>query len=198
MRNEEQSGGAGATSPDVAELRLLGRVAEGDREAFQELYNGYHRRLARFLTRLTHGYPIAEEVINDTMYVVWCKAGEFRGQSRVSTWIMGIAYRRAMKALKRESVAAKVPLMPGDTHGAAPDPAQRSYELREWIGQALGELSPDQRMVVELAYYMDLSCQEIAAIMDCPVNTVKTRMFHARRKLRNALPAEAGYGEENK
>jgi RNA polymerase sigma-70 factor, ECF subfamily len=189
----DSAGGAGAATADAAEQRLLERVAQGDRQAFQELYVAYHRRLARFLTRLTHGYPIAEEIINDTMYVVWRKAAGFRGQSQVSTWIMGIAYRRALKALKRESTAAHVPCVPDDEELQATDAEQRTGELREWIGQALDQLPAEQRMAVELTYYVGLSCQEIAAIMECPVNTVKTRMFHARRKLRTALPQQDGF-----
>src|SRR5258707_10440612 len=90
---------------DEGDRRLLARVAAGDREAFRELYIMYHRRLARFLTRLTRQYEIAEEVINDTLWAVWRKAGDFRGDSRVSTWIMGIAYRRALKSLRARSRA---------------------------------------------------------------------------------------------
>ena len=191
--DDGDAGGAGVETANAGELRLLERVAQGDRRAFQELYVSYHRRLARFLTRLTHGYPIAEEIINDTMYVVWRKAAEFRGQSQVSTWIMGIAYRRALKALKRESNATHVPSMQGDEDSPATDATQRTNELHEWIGDALAQLSAEQRMVVELTYYVGLSCQEIATIMACPVNTVKTRMFHARRKLRTALPQEEGF-----
>jgi RNA polymerase sigma-70 factor (ECF subfamily) len=193
--SSDAGGGAGATSANTAELRLLERVAQGDRQAFLELYVGYHRRLARFLTRLTHGYPIAEEIINDTMYVVWRKAAEFRGQSQVSTWIMGIAYRRALKALKRESSASHVPTPPGEDNSPAVDDTQRTDELHEWIGRALEQLPAEQRMVVELTYYVGLSCQEIAVIMECPVNTVKTRMFHARRKLRTALPQQGGFAD---
>jgi RNA polymerase sigma-70 factor (ECF subfamily) len=187
--------GAGPGTANAADLHLLSRVAEGDRQAFQELYVCYHRRLARFLTRLTRGYPIAEEIINDTMYVVWRKAAGFRGQSQVSTWIMGIAYRRALKALKRESAAALVPYMPGDEDAQAADPTRQADELREWIGHALDQLPAEQRMVIEFTYYLGLSCQEIATIMECPVNTVKTRMFHARRKLRTALPLQGGLAD---
>ena len=186
------AGGAGAGAANAAELRLLERVAQGDRQAFQELYIAYHRRLARFLRRLTHGYPIAEEIINDTMYVVWRKAAGFRGQSQVSTWIMGIAYRRALKALKRESNAAHAPSTPGSEDLPTTDAAQLTDELHEWLGYALDQLPAEQRMVVELTYYVGLSCQETATIMDCPVNKVKTRMFHARRKLRTALPQLGG------
>ena len=189
------AGGVGPANANVAERRLLERVAEGDRQAFQELYVIYHRRLARFLVRLTRGYPIAEEIINETMYVVWRKAAGFRGQSQVSTWIMGIAYRRALKALKRESSAAHVPILPADEEARDVGVAQQAEELREWIGHALDRLPAEQRMVVELTYYVGLSCQEIATVMECPVNTVKTRMFHARRKLRAALPRQDAFAD---
>ena len=63
------------------EVDLIARIAEGDRKAFEELYNLYHRRMARFLTRLTRRYDVAEEVINDTFWVVWNKAGDFRGET---------------------------------------------------------------------------------------------------------------------
>src|SRR5215472_7419552 len=64
------------------ETDLIARIAEGDRKAFEELYYLYHRRLARFLTRLTRRYDIAEEVVNDTFWVVWRKAKTFRVDSR--------------------------------------------------------------------------------------------------------------------
>src|SRR5512134_3594333 len=102
---------AGVSTND-RERQLLRRVADGDRQAFQTLYLAYHRRLARFLTRVTRRYDVAEEVINDTLWVVWCKAGQFRGESQVSTWIMGIAYRRALKALRHLQAAAPQPDIP--------------------------------------------------------------------------------------
>src|SRR6201982_3664020 len=82
------------------EKDLIARIADGDRRAFEELYGLYHRRLARFLTRLTRRYDVAEEVINDTFWIVWKKAGDFRGESQPSTWILGIAYRRARNAFR--------------------------------------------------------------------------------------------------
>jgi RNA polymerase sigma-70 factor, ECF subfamily len=179
---------------DEGDRRLLARVAAGDREAFRELYIIYHRRLARFLTRLTRQYEVAEEVINDTLWVVWRKAGDFRGDSRVSTWIMGIAYRRALKALhSRSRVLAEAvpienePLVAPDELGAA--------ETSEWILLAMRHLPTEQRLALEFAYGYGHSCEEIALIMDCPVNTVKTRLFHARAKLRALLPGLAGAGD---
>lgn len=189
---EVPAGGSAAALGDEAEVRLLERVACGDRQAFQDLYIRYHRRLARFLTRLTRRFDIAEEIINDTLWVVWRKASEFRGQSRVSTWIFGIAYRRALKTLQREHSAAPPVHGPVAREAAASDESERAAELHEWLGLAMTQLPLDQRMVLELTYYLGLSCQEVATIMECPVNTVKTRMFHARRKLRVVLPGLDG------
>lgn len=174
------------------ELRLLRKVAAGDRQAFQSLYVSYHRRLARFLTRLTRQYDVAEEIINDTLWVVWCKAPEFRGESQVSTWIMGIAYRRALKTLGRlQTIARQTALAAADAELVTQSGADAA-ELQEWIRHALEQLPLEQRMVLELTYFLGHSCEEIAQIMDCPVNTVKTRMFHARRKLRTLLPQSDG------
>jgi RNA polymerase sigma-70 factor, ECF subfamily len=189
---------AAAPSPvqqvrDEGERRLLARVAGGDREAFRELYIAYHRRLARFLTRLTRHYEIAEEVINDTLWVVWRKAGDFRGDSRVSTWIMGIAYRRALKTLRSRSHALLDAVPIENELLAAPDELGEA-ETSEWILLAMRRLPTEQRLALEFAYGYGHSCEEIAKIMDCPVNTVKTRLFHARAKLRALLPGLAGTG----
>ena len=169
------------------EVDLLARIGEGDRKAFEELYNLYHRRMARFLTRLTRRYDIAEEVINDTFWVVWRKARTFRGDSQPSTWILGIAYRKARNAFRSSARLAEqnldvelMPLMSEEPVG--------TEELRDWLAQALAQLPVEQRMAVELCYELGHSCEEIAEIMSCPVNTVKTRLFYARAKLQKLLP----------
>jgi len=180
---------SGGSSSNARELELLRQVATGDRTAFKELYLIYHRRLARFLMRMTSRHDLIEEVINDTLWTVWLKAGDFRGDSLVSTWIVGITYRRALKALRRHGTAR--PMLASEEVAVAPD-VQAENENRQWLGQALAELPLEQRMVMEFSYLMGHSCEEIAQIMQCPVNTVKTRMFHAREKLRRSLPRLAG------
>jgi RNA polymerase sigma-70 factor, ECF subfamily len=180
----------GATAAREAEL--VSRIAGGDRRALEELYNLYHRRLARFLTRLTSHFDVAEEIINDTFLIVWRKARDFRGDSQPSTWILGIAYRRARNAFRSatritagENLEAL--LQPLTSH----EPMQ-TEELRDWLVQALAHLPVEQRMAVQLCYELGYSCEEIATIMNCPVNTVKTRLFHARAKLQKLLPALDG------
>ena len=181
-----------AQTSEPHESRLLQRIAQQDRRAFEELYNAYHRRLARFLMRLAPRYDFAEEVINDTFFVVWNKAGEFRGASRVSTWIMGIAYRRALRALRDERTLAAADRRLSEEAGADHHDSTATAEMQDWIGQAMDALPEEQRLTVELAYFMGHSCEEIAVITGCAVGTVKARMFHAREKLRIALPSLGG------
>jgi RNA polymerase sigma-70 factor (ECF subfamily) len=168
---------------------LLARVAARDAAAFKELYLLYHRRLARFLMRLTSRYDLAEEIINDTFWIVWQRADTFRGASQVSTWILGIAYRRGLKTLQK--IRPMVAADDVDLEAQA-DESSGQEEISEWLGVALARLPPEQQMVLELAYHLGHSCEEISVIMQCPVNTVKTRMFHARRKLKTLLVNLAG------
>lgn len=183
--------GTGPGYANDRELELLRRIVLRDRDAFRDLYLMYHRRLARFLMRMSLSHETVEEVINDTLWTVWQKSPDFRGASRVSTWIVGIAYRRALKSL-RQARAARVPVTDEFIDMAGDVDIEGGNEVRQWLERALAELPLEQRMVMEFAYLMGHSCEEIAAIMHCPVNTVKTRMFHAREKLRLSLPRLAG------
>lgn len=168
---------------------LISRVAGRDFAAFESLYRAYYPRLRRFVERVTRRPPIVDEIVNETMFVVWCKAPTYNLRSQVSTWIFGIALRRSLKALKRvdDAVAFEADENP-DCSSAGPEAMVLQQETRTCIAQAIGELSPEQRAVIELTYFEGYSCAEIAEIMLCPVNTVKTRMFHARRRLRMLLP----------
>ncbi len=170
------------------EAQLIRRIALQDRHAFEALYRIYYRRLTRFLERLTRRPQMIDEILDDTMLVVWRKAATFNGHSQVSTWIFAIAYRKAMKALKREGSQTRV-LFDHDELRYAPSPESAFIdgESRSAIRRLVAGLSAEQRAVVELTYYHGCAYKEIADIVGCPVDTVKTRMFHARRKLRSAL-----------
>ncbi|HEX7684128.1 MAG TPA: sigma-70 family RNA polymerase sigma factor [Trinickia sp.] len=174
---------------DADDLRLLRRVADRDKEALAHLYRAYHRRLARFLNRFTRRPDLIEEVINDTFMVVWQKAGEFRADARVSTWLMGIAYRVTLRALRDGSFRYQE--FVADFEGEAVEPFV-DHEQADWVDKGLSKLSPEQRVVMELAYVMGHSLEEIAQITEASVTTVKARMFHARVKLRNVMPMLAG------
>ena len=177
---------------NAEDLALLVRVGRGDRRAFADMYRLYQPRLFGYLRRLLPNPATVEEVVDDVMFVVWKDARKFRGRSAVSTWIFGIAYRKAMTAIRSEG-RYQAPLdRSTDANAVADKPSQDM----EWIRAALMHLSPDHRQVVELAYFGGFSYREIADIASCPVNTVKTRMFHARRRLKVLLPALAGKAKE--
>jgi RNA polymerase sigma-70 factor (ECF subfamily) len=185
MKSRSEPRSEPQASDDDTEAALVARVAARDQAAFAELYGIYRRRLARFLGRFLASNPTIDEVINDVMFVVWQNAGRFELRSKVSTWIFGIAWHKALKALERENrAAAPRPFMP---EPSPPDESTSALETREWLGLALGRLSAEQRLVVELTFVAGCSYQEIAAIADCPVNTVRTRLFHARHRLRDIL-----------
>ena len=172
--------------PDCdAEAALVARVAAREQAAFAELYGIYRRRLARFLGRFLASPATIDETINDVMFVVWQEASRFELRSKVSTWIFGIAWHKALKALERQKRRAAPQELPEQVE--RPDESASALENREWLGRALDRLSPDQRLVVELTFFVGYSYKEIAEIADCPVNTVKTRMFHARHRLRDIL-----------
>ena len=174
---------------DDEDRRLLAGVCRHELPAFEALYRRYHPRLTRFLQRMLRPAHLVEEVLNDTLFVVWNQAARYNGTSKVSTWVFAIAYRQALKALDRHDEPAEDPSDDGEdaTAGEArerPDERASHAQLRAALLRALASLSPDQRAAVELTYFHGFSYPEIAAIVDCPTDTVKTRMFHARRRLK--------------
>lgn len=179
---------------DSDEAALIGRVARGDTAAFETLFRRYYPRLKRFLEQKIRRPQLVDEIFNETMLVVWRKANTFNLRSKVSTWIMGIALRRGLKAVQhRDEASASY----GDEATIAaqcgPEDHVLRQEQRSRMSSALTSLSAEHRAVIELTFYEGYTYREIATIVDCPVDTVKTRMFHARRRLKQLL---AQRGEE--
>jgi RNA polymerase sigma-70 factor (ECF subfamily) len=178
------------SSQNQAEVDLLTGIANGDEKALEQLYLSYHSRLQRFIARITGRADRLEEVINEVMYVVWQKATTYNGSCRPSTWIFGIAYNKARKSMQKSRFdqAESLDLMDSEnTQFGRNNPELKQLELRNTLENAFYVLSPDQRTVIELTYYHGLHYDEIAQLMDCPENTVKTRMYHARKKLASIL-----------
>ncbi len=180
--------GPAASRDRERDADLLALVAARDLKAFEALYRSYHPRLTRFLTVILRRPHLVEEVLNDTMMVVWKQPEKFNGKSKVSTWIFAIAYRKALKAYRRNDEPMEDPdadLRPSGEAGPELELDRRQTQAA--LLKAIDTLSPDHRAVVDLTYFHEIGYREIAELMDCPVDTVKTRMFHARRRLRERL-----------
>ena len=182
------------TSTDAGQTRetqWLRQTAGGDRAAFEQLFRAYEHRLYRYVLGLVRDPRSAEEVTGDVLLEVWKSAGRFRGQSRVSTWIFGIAHNKAIDSLRRYAPEhieiGQLAQRPDAARG--PEETAIARSDRRAIAAALEELTPEHRAVLELTFLNGYSQAEIAAIVRCPINTVKTRVFYARKRLAELLAA---------
>lgn len=180
---------ASSVECDDCDANLVASIAQGDHAAFRKLNRRYFHRIKHFVRAVTYRSDIIDEVTNETLWVVWQCAPRFRGDSKVSTWIMGVARNLTFKALRALRHSAS---NPPDALAQSVDEPTAQYELMDWVDDALARLPSQQRTVLEMFYRLDQSCEEIARALGCPINTVKTRMFHGRQKLRALLPRTAG------
>lgn len=171
----------------MSEALLLKSVARGDQRAFEVLYRRYYRPLERFLAKRIPQSHSADDIINDTLFVVWECAGQFHNSSQVSTWIFGIAYRVALKSLRKHRLWLKA-TSAGELTSPPVDP-RRSDELRQWLTAGLCRLPDQQRLSLVLTYHFGHSVEQAALMANCPVGTMKARMFRARGQLRLHLNA---------
>lgn len=178
---------------DAIDRALLAASASGDAEAFERLYRRHYRRLFDFAARLSGSHDAADEVASEALKVAWRRAGDFEGRSKVTTWLFGVAYRLTLKARARMSKRAGDVAYDDDVHAprSAGDEVEAAF-LRSQVARALAALSPEHRTVVELTYYQGLRYSEIAEIIDRPIGTVKTRMLHARARLRELMSTSDG------
>ena len=173
-------------------LRLLGRIGQGDEAAFRELYRAFSRRLYAYVIRKLGNEAQAEEIVADTLYEVWKAPARFRGESQFSTWLIGIARNKVLMAFRSrkpdavyEDLQEIAEVVASEDAGAFEQLAQR--QRREGVQHCMERLSDDHREAIHLVFYEGMSLAEVAQVQSCPENTVKTRLFHARQKLRNCL-----------
>ncbi|HYY38750.1 MAG TPA: sigma-70 family RNA polymerase sigma factor [Xanthobacteraceae bacterium] len=177
-----------STSDEV----LIGRIATGDRLAMQVLYARYHVRVFRFVVRLVRDESTAEDLISEVFLDVWRQAGRFEGRSAVSTWLLAIARFKALSALRRRPDEE----LDEETAGAIEDPsddpatALEKQDKSVMLRKCLAGLSAEHREIIDLVYYHEKSVEEVAEIVGIPQNTVKTRMFYARKRLAELLKSE--------
>lgn len=178
-----------APSDDDGDWELIARIGAGDERAFETFYRRYRRYLERFIYQITRRNDLVEDVISEVMLAVWQQAARTERLARASTWLLGIANFKALHALRKAGVSV--------SDAAVDDPGddalgQRELEQDDLMMAALRSLSAEQRAVLELVYFHGLHYDDIARVLDCPENTVKTRVFHARKRLRALWPRLSG------
>ena len=176
-----------ATSDEV----LIGRIAKGDRLAMQVMFARHHVRVYRFVLRLVGNPTTAEDLISEVFLDVWRQADRFEGRSAVSTWLLAIARFKALSALRKkpdEELDEETAESIEDTSDN-PEVSLEKKDKSVVLRQCLEKLSPEHREIIDLVYYHEKSVEEVAEIVGIPENTVKTRMFYARKKLAELLQA---------
>jgi RNA polymerase sigma-70 factor, ECF subfamily len=179
------------TAKTTSDETLLGLIAAQDKDAMRLLFARHNVRVYRFVLRIVGNEASAEELVTEVFLDVWRNAGRFEGRSQAATWILGIARFKALSALRRrtldeldDDVVAAIEDT-ADTPEAAFQKTERSAILQDCLRQ----LSPAHREVVDLIYYHEQSIDEVARITGVPENTVKTRVFHARKKIAELMAA---------
>lgn len=167
---------------------LIARIAQGDRLAMQVLYGRHHIRVFRFGRRLVRDEQVAEDLISDVFLDVWHQAGKFEGRSAVSTWLLAITRLKALSARRSRKDVELDDEAPSAIEDASDDPeVMVQKNAGDTLRRCLTALSPEHREIVDLVYYHERSVEEVAEIVRIPENTVKTRLFHARKKLAELL-----------
>jgi RNA polymerase sigma-70 factor, ECF subfamily len=168
---------------------LIRRIAGGDQLAMQTLFVRHRVALYRWLLRLVGDEALAEDLLSNVFLDVWRHAAKFEVRSSVSTWLLAIARHKAMSALRRrtndpldDEIMAEIP----DNADSAEVILQKQDDIAV-LRQCLTQLSPAHREIIDLVYYHEKSIAEVAEIIGAPQNTVKTRMFYARKRVTELL-----------
>jgi RNA polymerase sigma-70 factor (ECF subfamily) len=176
---------------ETSDQVLVGLIAQGDKDAMQVLFGRHNVRVFRFLTRFVDNEATAEDLVSEVFIEVWRNAGQFEARSQVSTWLLAIARHKALSALRRRSTddlddgVIEFIEDPSDNPEVAVQKSERSEILRDCLKQ----LSPAHREIIDLVYYHERTIDDVAEIIGVPQNTVKTRMFYARKRIGELLAA---------
>lgn len=187
-----QGSGYWDTRRDVAEgvgdQELVQRVAAGDQAAMRVLYERHHDALHAFIRGRCGDEATAADVVHNAMLEVWRGAARFAGAASVKSWIFTIARNKLIDRYRQGGRFQLVDEVP-DTADELPDPEAVAIAAKDArrVRACLDKLKEAHRAVIRLAFFDDLSYDEIGAIERVPVGTVKTRIFHAKQLLMRCL-----------
>jgi RNA polymerase sigma-70 factor (ECF subfamily) len=183
--------------PEAEWVALVHSVAAGDQAALHALYDRAHRVVFTLSMRILANSETAEEVTVDVFHEVWRRAAGYQeAGGTVLGWIMNQARSRAIDRLRFEQRQKRVPPDTAEpwpaAESASPDDLIASQQQRETLCRALDVLTPDERQAIETAFFAELSYADVAARLNQPVGTIKTRIRAGLHKLRRALAERAG------
>jgi RNA polymerase sigma-70 factor (ECF subfamily) len=173
---------------------LLDSIAAGDRLAMRTLFARHNVRVYRFVLRLIGDESKAEDIVSEVFFAVWRQAGRFEGRSQVSTWILAIARYKAISVLRQRQVETLEDNVAEAVADQADDP-QITLEKKDTsilLRKCLKQLSQEHREIIDLVYSHEKSVDEAAEIVGVPRNTVKTRMFYARKRISELFEQAGG------
>jgi len=182
---------ARAEAQNRSDEALVQAIAQGDKQALQVLFARHNVRVYRFCLRFLGDEAAAEDLVSEVFFDVWRQAGRFEARSQVSTWLLAIGRNKALSALRRrqteeldEEVAEFI-----EDPSDGPEVAMQKRQRTSVLADCLTQLSPAHREIVDLVYYHEKSIDEVAEIIGVPQNTVKTRMFYARKRIGELMAA---------
>jgi RNA polymerase sigma-70 factor, ECF subfamily len=183
---------AGRHASGTSDLELIRSIAAGDKQAMQILFARHNVRVFRFLARFVGDKSAAEDLVSEVFLDVWRQAGRFQDRSQVTTWLLAIARNKALSALQRrstEELDEEAVAAVEDTDNN-PEVTIHTRQTSAILLNCLAQLSPLHREVIDLVYYHEKSTDEVAEITGVPQNTVKTRMFYARKRIAELMAAQ--------
>jgi RNA polymerase sigma-70 factor, ECF subfamily len=176
---------------DMPDATLIAQIATGDRLAMHALFARHKTRVYRFILRLVGDAASADDLTSEVFLAVWRHAHKFQGRAAASTWLLAIARFKALQELRCRRGSAPDPEEAEASDSAAdPEACCADNHRGAMLRKCMGALSPEHRTIIDLVYYHERSVPEVAAIVGIPCGTVKTRMFHARKKLATLLAAQ--------
>lgn len=181
-----------AATQTLSDETLIAQIAAGNRLAMRAMFARHQLKVYRFVLRIVRDGALAEDVVSEVFFDAWQHAGRFEGRSTVSTWLLGIARHKALSACHRRPTESLDCEMAQNVADPANNP-EVELDRRDTgavIRRCLSALSPEHAEIIDLVYYQEKSIKEIGEILGIPDNTVKTRMFYARKRLAVLVEAE--------
>lgn len=184
--------GAGAKSDPDIDLQLIQAIRKQSPTEYLQFCQRYSNTIIAFAMSHIASEPDCQEILNDVLLTVWSNATSYAGRSSVRTWVLGITHHKAMDYLRKHQRNNRLNEMYGEElqtadHEISAESAIEALDSARLVRDSLQMLSQNHREVLHLAYYEDLSCSEIAQILECPSGTVKTRLMHAKEKMKSLL-----------